>query len=621
MKNLTIKQKFIGLGLGVVVAMMAMLLLQRYTVNTVTGLGHAQQLVSQLKADMLTQRRNEKDFLARNDLKYQQQFNTNYQAMLLDAEQLIQQLQASGIESAKAGQVEEVFAAYQAKFEKLVDVQKQIGLNPKDGLYGSLRDAVHAVESELDGQGEVGLIKDMLMLRRHEKDFMLRSDLKYLEKFNKDFVVIERNLAVSNLPEDEKQKISAFLQKYAHDFRTLVDGYQAKGLNSEEGILGEMRDTIHASETLLAELDDELSGVIGAAVARIDTISIIGALVVLALIVGMASWIMTGVLRSLTRFSDILSHSDLSIRTNVDSTDEIGHMSQALNQMLDKFEDLVQTVKSSSSRLAVASDQVSTVCRESQENIQRQGAEVDMVATAMDELVATVQEVSRNAESAAGAASQATDAAHTGKRIVDTTAHTIADLATEVEEVADAIRQLELDSENIGGVLDVIKNIAEQTNLLALNAAIEAARAGEQGRGFAVVADEVRTLASRTQASTKEIEEMISKLQLGTSNAVAAMSRGREQAQSGVDQVQEAAASLETITQAMDTISAMNDQIASAAEQQSATVTEISRNVVNIRESASQTVAASDQTNSTAEGFAALAHELDETIRGFKISS
>ena len=319
--------------------------------------------------------------------------------------------------------------------------------------------------------------------------------------------------------------------------------------------------------------------------------------------------------------TQIEENNDLTIRAQVNNNDEIGLMATSLNSMLEKFEALVQQISSTSTHLATSADEVSSVSRESAKHIQNQRSETDMVATAMNEMSATVQEVAGSAESAASAANSANNEAQSGSAIVKETAQVIAQLAHDVSSASEVIHQLELDSEGIGSILDVIKNIAEQTNLLALNAAIEAARAGEQGRGFAVVADEVRTLASRTQESTHEIEEMISKLQSGSKNAVAVMEKGSEQAKKGEAQAQEAAESLEAITLSVSTINEMNTQIASASEEQSATANEMNRNIINISEASELTEKGSSQTMNAASELAKLASELQNLVRQFKIEA
>jgi methyl-accepting chemotaxis protein len=241
------------------------------------------------------------------------------------------------------------------------------------------------------------------------------------------------------------------------------------------------------------------------------------------------------------------------------------------------------------------------------------------VATAINQMSAKVQEVARNAVEAASAAQQADQTFNEGKLVVDRVIGAIGDLSNEVEKASGVIKQLETESNNIGSVLDVIKSIAEQTNLLALNAAIEAARAGEQGRGFAVVADEVRTLAGRTQSSTQEIEEMISKLQAGTSNAVKVMDQGMSMSRVGVDQAALAGEALQTINTAVEHISVMNSQIASAAEEQSSVTEEINRSIISINQVADQTSSGAQQTAAASDDLAKLTEQLKGLVDHFKV--
>jgi len=238
----------------------------------------------------------------------------------------------------------------------------------------------------------------------------------------------------------------------------------------------------------------------------------------------------------------------------------------------------------------------------------------------MNEMTTSVHEVARNASEASQSAARANDESTEGKKVVGKAIDSIDGLSNEVKKAADVIKELESDSEKIGAVLDVIQGIAEQTNLLALNAAIEAARAGEQGRGFAVVADEVRTLASRTQQSTQEIEQMIERLQKGARTAVTVMQEGSKQANETTGLAADAAASLEGIIRAIGTINDMNAQIASAAEEQGAVAEEINRNVVKINEGVQDVAAGSDQTATATEELARLASELRESVQRFRIA-
>ncbi|MGD8593954.1 MAG: methyl-accepting chemotaxis protein, partial [Gammaproteobacteria bacterium] len=232
---------------------------------------------------------------------------------------------------------------------------------------------------------------------------------------------------------------------------------------------------------------------------------------------------------------------------------------------------------------------------------------------------ATVQEVARNATEAANAASHSDEEAQKGQAVVDRTINAIDALASEVDRAANVIHRLEQDSDQIGTVLDVIKGIAEQTNLLALNAAIEAARAGEQGRGFAVVADEVRTLASRTQQSTAEIQQMIERLQAGAQEAVSVMDDSRSRAADSVSSAQSAGQSLQSITGSVASITDMNTQIAAAADEQSAVAEEVNKNIVNINHAAERAADGAKQTSAASNALAGLAQDLQALVGQFKV--
>ena len=310
---------------------------------------------------------------------------------------------------------------------------------------------------------------------------------------------------------------------------------------------------------------------------------------------------------------------DLSRAIHVEAEDEVGAMGHAFNRMMEKFRNSLQAVAAATHQLTQVADRVSNVADETLKVVVEQRTETDMVAQSMNEMSSTVQEVARNAAQTAEASSGANDEAKSGAYVATEALGGIEVLIREIENAGNVIQKVEQDSSSIGMVLDVIKGIAEQTNLLALNAAIEAARAGEQGRGFAVVADEVRTLASRTQKSTEEIQEMIERLQSGVHDAVSAMAGARTRAQNGSDHVEKAAENLAMIAGEVGTINDMNTQIATAAEEQSAVAEEINRNIVNISHIADKTSEGAKQTAQISEELVRLSSELERLVSQFKL--
>ncbi|MEW8626106.1 MAG: methyl-accepting chemotaxis protein [Candidatus Thiodiazotropha sp.] len=327
----------------------------------------------------------------------------------------------------------------------------------------------------------------------------------------------------------------------------------------------------------------------------------------------------TTIVGDLNSAASSMADGDLTVQCELMSQDELGQIIKAFNQMGLKFRNVITELKESTIQLASAAEETSVITGETSERIQQQQLETEQVVTAMNEMTMTVQDVAQNAGVADAAAQDADEKANEGITVAATALMATKDLADEVQQAADVIQKLETESENIGTVLDVIRGIAEQTNLLALNAAIEAARAGEQGRGFAVVADEVRTLAGRTQQSTQEIQGMIERLQQGAKEAASAMNQGQDKAKHSLTQVKSADSALNQINQAVVRIKEMNAQIATAAEEQGTVAEEINRNIVAINNLSTESAQGAEQTAHASTEQAQLAVRLDKLASKFKV--
>ncbi len=367
----------------------------------------------------------------------------------------------------------------------------------------------------------------------------------------------------------------------------------------------------------------DLSALDGEVHRNILTSAVIQALLLLAGLIVMGYIIRRVIISRINEMRHTMeamtADEDLSRTVAVHAQDEVGAMGTAFNRMIFKFRNSLEAVAAVTHQLGEVSNRVSSVAEKTQTAVMEQRSETDMVASAMNEMSATVQEVARHANETASASSGADEESRVGVTLATEALDGIEVLIQDIEKAAQVIKQVETDSVSIGMVLNVINGIAEQTNLLALNAAIEAARAGEQGRGFAVVADEVRTLASRTQKSTEEIQRTIEQLQNGVRNAVQAMEGAQVRAHSGSDCVAKTAQSLTVIAGEVNTINGMNTQIATAAEEQSAVAEEINRNITTISTIADTTLADASQTSQISEELVQLAAELNRLVSQFRL--
>jgi len=315
--------------------------------------------------------------------------------------------------------------------------------------------------------------------------------------------------------------------------------------------------------------------------------------------------------------SKYIAEGDLTKRLRIGGNDEFAHIASYVNEIVKNFAQIVCSSTQSTSQLARAAEENSTVAIQTKQNVLDQQQQTQLVATAIHEFTATVHEVAQSAASAAEFSHTADSAAEKGDEIVKQSVQMIEHLVAEMQKSTESMHTLNKHTEDIGSVVEVIKDISEQTNLLALNAAIEAARAGEQGRGFAVVADEVRTLASRTQVSTEEIQATITRLQQGSRESVQFMEHGYNLAQQTVDKAQEAGSALQEIKTCVDQISEMNAQIATAAEQQSSVTEEINLNITTISDISDQTALGAEQSSEATLELANLSESMRHDIERY----
>jgi methyl-accepting chemotaxis protein len=416
---------------------------------------------------------------------------------------------------------------------------------------------------------------------------------------------------------DAVGQIRTMLGEYRTAIETLVTATQAIAKARQE-MTDQQKEIVRISDALYQFQLDRLDIESSEARSRLVIST------ALALLLGiLAAWLITRqiILPLRTTLADVerIASGDLTATATITRRDELGVLQQGIQQMGSTLRELIGGIRDGVSQISSAAEELSAVTMQTSAGVNSQKEETDQVATAMHEMSATVQEVARNAEQAAQAATEADQEAREGDRVVAEVVAQIERMASEVVRSSEAMTALQSDSDKIGSVMNVIRAVAEQTNLLALNAAIEAARAGEAGRGFAVVADEVRGLAQRTQKSTEEIEQLVSALQGGTQQVSAIMQNSRNLTESSVELTRRAGTSLARITSTVSNIQAMNQQIATAAEEQSAVAEEISRSVVNVRDVSERTAAASEETAASSVELARLGSQLQTMVSRFRI--
>ncbi|MDD0844873.1 methyl-accepting chemotaxis protein [Pseudomonas sp. Gutcm_11s] len=495
----------------------------------------------------------------------------------------------------------------------------QAALQSFDALSSSVQQRPDDADRFADFQA-VGIAREELLMARYEvRGFIFNADAK------------SEQLALQQL-----EKAKAAVARLDDSFASSLTANATQALMRYEAAVKQYKSTVEQIAKARAEmteqgqvivkLDEELMKIQferrdeeSARALSLQAISALLALVLGGLAAVIITRQITRPLRETLSVVERIADGDLTADLNTTRRDELGLLQQGVQRMGLSLRALIGGIRDSVTQIASAAEELSAVTEQTRAGVNTQKIETDQVATAMHEMAATVQEVARNAESASQAANEADGEARQGDRVVAEVVSQIERLAGEVDRSTQAMQVLQQESNKIGSVMDVIRAVAEQTNLLALNAAIEAARAGEAGRGFAVVADEVRGLAQRTQKSTEEIAELVAGLQSRTQQVAEVMNNSRTITDNSVVLTRQAGEALAGITSRVSSIQSMNLQIAAAAEEQSAVAEEISRSVINVRDVSEQSAAASDETAASSVELARLGGELQQLVSRFRI--
>jgi len=552
--------------------------------------------VGSVESALLAARTAEKNYLLRKQDQYLERVTTLTDAASLQMEDLKTRLVVPAhidrLNTMQAG-----IRQYQQNLSALANT-----INQRSEVIQVLEKSSRLVESRLSTEKLLFEAENMVkQMRRQERRFLVENNADAADRFIKmgsmALELVRNSYAAVNIKEEVERLFQGYIEAFDVALASTLTAQELEN-SMVKGASATISDAVILQELQLELMVSERQQAVTLIVVAMFSVLVLGAF---------SGWLLT---RSITRpireavsLATRVASGDLSADIRSDRGDEFGQLLSALGAMVVNLRDLVRSINTNSGLITTSANQLSVVTERTSSGIAQQRDQTDQVATAMNEMVATANDVATNAGAAFTAANLANQKAAAGEAAVNETLSHVTELNDKVLEVTQRLQGLQADTQNIVSVLDVIKSVADQTNLLALNAAIEAARAGEQGRGFAVVADEVRSLAKRTQTSATEIEGLVNSLVNSVERSVVTMRQGSELAQRTLEKAQSTGEQIMEITRAVEDISRLNSQIATAAEQQTAVAEDINQNVTLIRDVSEQS--ANDSTE-----VAAASHEL-----------
>ncbi|AVF61497.1 methyl-accepting chemotaxis protein [Vibrio diabolicus] len=585
---MTIRQKLYFLGVIAILGIVALLGTSSHFANKSNELNHAIKLVGDLEIRLLNLRRNEKDFLLRSNDKYLNKFDANVDKFLNTEKELASILTSNELPSSQ--RFKQDLLAYQKGFQNLVSAYQRYGLDAKSGLLSGYEQALLEAKQRSDHQQLLALVRF---------DSAVKSG-----QFNSDLLV------------------GLYAPELTKTGKLLAAQKQVVGVAYDQGLLGETRALSHAVEEQFETFSTALSS---AAAKRDEQMSTIKQ-VITALILGVIFALIWQISRSInTRVNSLLGTirsisetNNMGLRSDLKGKDELFDISHHLNDLLDKLEQLISGTQEKSAQLTASTDNMHRELEGVMEQFHTQTDHTASMATAVQQMVATIGEISESTSVAVEGVHQAANNAEQGRSVVETTVTNIGQLTSILSNSQQSIGSLNQHVDKIGGAVNIIQEIAEQTNLLALNAAIEAARAGEQGRGFAVVADEVRALASRTHQSTEEITRVVVDIQAQMSTVVADIDQCNDQGQQTLNASEKLDSSLQQIITDMHAIQGNSERIASAIEEQGIVMNQVSGSITELNAISENNMQSAQECLHEVNSVSAQAHDMDEAVAQFK---
>lgn len=588
---MTIRHKLYSLGVIAILGIMTLLGTSSHFANQSQELGHAVKLVGDLEIRLLNLRRNEKDFLLRSNIKYLDKFDGNVDKFLVIEQELAGILNRYDLPSSH--QFKQDLLAYQKGFQTLVSAYGRYGLDAESGLWASFERELSAAEQNADHQQVMALTKFSELVKAGEMDESLLQGL--------------------------------YVPALIESARQLAAQKQTIGVAYNKGLLGDTRALSHAVEQQFKTFSSALSD---AALARDSqnnlvkqVITAVVLVIIFALIFQISRSINTRVSSLLTTIKNISESNNMGLRSELAGKDELADISHHLNDLLDKLEHLIHGTQEKSAQLSASTDNMHRELEGVMEQFHAQADHTSSMATAVQQMVATIGEISESTSVAVEGVHQAASNAEQGRTVVETTVSNVGQLTGILSNSQQSIGSLNEHVAKIGGAVNIIQDIAEQTNLLALNAAIEAARAGEQGRGFAVVADEVRALASRTHQSTEEITRVVSDIQSQMSMVVSDIDQCNDQGQQTLHASEKLDSSLQQIIADMHAIQGNSERIASAIEEQGIVMNQVSDSITELNVISENNMQSAQECLHEVNSVSAQAHEMDDAVAEFKTRS